>query len=76
MWLRHGAPPSLTQAGARPVSQPTTACRTVPGDVLPYDSKFVRRFSNLVTNKFFPFPQCSKNGVTHHALIFNLLNRA
>jgi hypothetical protein len=40
----------------------------VPGDVLPYDSKFVRRFSNLVTNKFFPFPQCSKNGVTAKAL--------
>ena len=54
MRLRHGAPPSLIQAGARPVSQlPTPVDSALAGDVLPYDSKIFRLFSDSVKKRFF-----------------------
>jgi hypothetical protein len=46
MWLRHGAAPFTDTGESTTGLSATDACRIVPGDVLPHDSKFVRRFSN------------------------------
>jgi hypothetical protein len=61
MRLRHGAPPSLIQAGARPVSQlPTPVDSALASDVLPYDSKIFRLFSDSVKKRFCRFRSAAR----------------